>query len=100
MALAYALHHLESRNLARITIYGEYLSTYPPTHQVEIIENTSWSCPHGVERWRSDCGCCTRGSIIQMTPPTPLALPRSRMTPPGDKSCADHLTAEVESAPP
>ena len=79
MALAYALHYLESRNLARITIYGEYLSTYPPTHQVEIIENTSWSCPHGVERWRSDCGCCTRGSIIQVTPLTPLALPRSRI---------------------
>ena len=87
MALAYALHHLESRNLARITIYGEYLSTYPPTHQVEIIENTSWSCPHGVERWRSDCGCCTRGSGIQVTPhhpPGPSPVPD---TPPADRSC-------------
>ncbi|MGA2912530.1 MAG: DUF3536 domain-containing protein [Methanoregula sp.] len=87
MALAYALHHLESRNLARITIYGEYLSTYPPDHQVEIIENTSWSCPHGVERWRSDCGCCTPGSRIRVTPlhpPGPSPVPD---TPPGDKSC-------------
>jgi alpha-amylase/alpha-mannosidase (GH57 family) len=84
MALAYALHYLESRNLARITIYGEYLSTYPPTHQVEIIENTSWSCPHGVERWRSDCGCCTRGSRIQVTIPGPSPVPD---TPPGDRSC-------------
>jgi alpha-amylase/alpha-mannosidase (GH57 family) len=87
MALAYALHHLESKNLARITIFGEYLSTYPPTHQVEIIENTSWSCPHGVERWRSDCGCCTKGSIIQMTPPHPPGPSPVPETPPGDRSC-------------
>ena len=88
MALAYAFHYLESRNLARITIYGEYLSSYPPTHQVEIIENTSWSCPHGVERWRNDCGCCTRGSSIQMTPPHPPGSPSPiKDTPPNEKSC-------------
>jgi len=57
MALAYALHYIETNKLARITNYGEYLDRYPPTHQVEIFENTAWSCAHGVERWRSDCGC-------------------------------------------
>ncbi|WP_035108189.1 DUF3536 domain-containing protein [Desulfovirgula thermocuniculi] len=57
MALAYALHYIESNRLARITNYGEFLEKHPPELEVEIKENTAWSCAHGVERWRSNCGC-------------------------------------------
>ena len=57
MALAFALQSIETSDTAQLTNYGEFLELHPPQHAVQIVENSSWSCAHGVERWRDDCGC-------------------------------------------
>ena len=61
MALSYCLHHIQSEQDVRLTIYGEFLEKHPPTHEVKIFEDSSWSCAHGVERWQGDCGCNSGG---------------------------------------
>ena len=59
MALAYALDYINERRLTRHTNYAAFLADSPPLHEVKIVEDTSWSCAHGVQRWRADCGCNT-----------------------------------------
>lgn len=64
--LAYALDvEAPARGFWR-TNYGEFLDHFPPAMEAEIRpgpdgEGTSWSCAHGVGRWRRDCGCQTGG---------------------------------------
>ncbi len=66
MALAYALEEgIPSRGLEAIN-YGAFHKRFPPVQEVEIDEGpkgegTSWSCAHGVGRWKEDCGCSTGG---------------------------------------
>jgi alpha-amylase/alpha-mannosidase (GH57 family) len=61
MALADCLNQIEDNGLATLTNYAQFLELHPPTWEVQIHENSSWSCVHGVERWRADCGCNTGG---------------------------------------
>jgi alpha-amylase/alpha-mannosidase (GH57 family) len=60
MALAHALDIIDHRDDVELTHYGAYLEKHPPTWFAEIHDDSSWSCVHGVERWRSGCGCGAR----------------------------------------
>ncbi len=57
MALAAACDRIEREGQATLTNYGAFLAAHSPTYEAEIVAPSSWSCAHGVERWRADCGC-------------------------------------------
>ena len=57
MALAAVLESLAARPGTRVENFASILARHPPTQPVALVAPSSWSCPHGVERWRADCGC-------------------------------------------
>jgi hypothetical protein len=63
MALAWALTSIERGDhaRARLTVYEEFRAKFPATWDVEIRDETAWSCAHGIDRWRDDCGCNSGG---------------------------------------
>src|SRR5258706_2158862 len=61
MALAFCLDFIENDERVNLTNYAQYLELVPTTYEAQIFENSSWSCVHGIERWRSDCGCNSGG---------------------------------------
>jgi len=40
-----------------VTSLGPYLRDHPPSTEVEILERSSWSCPHSLARWQKGCPC-------------------------------------------
>ncbi|MEO0836818.1 MAG: DUF3536 domain-containing protein, partial [Cyanobacteria bacterium J06642_3] len=63
--LAYAFTEVFVGKSWTVTNYAHYLSINPPTWEVVLKPVTAWSCSHGVERWRSDCGCGGGGTWQQ-----------------------------------
>ncbi|WP_462324016.1 DUF3536 domain-containing protein [Desulfoplanes sp.] len=62
MALAYAIYRIGSDSGGNgLTNYASWLENHPPSQSVVLYEPSSWSCVHGIERWRSDCGCTDGG---------------------------------------
>lgn len=62
MALASCIHEIDRNENFELINYGWYAANYRPESEIEIVEYSSWSCVHGVERWRADCGCNTGGN--------------------------------------
>jgi alpha-amylase/alpha-mannosidase (GH57 family) len=57
MALAAACARIQASGGATLTNHAAFLAAHPPAAAVRVVEQSSWSCAHGVERWRGDCGC-------------------------------------------
>lgn len=62
LALARLLADLEHTPGIRITNFAEALAAEPALEPVTLVEPSSWSCTHGVDRWQRGCGCRMDGN--------------------------------------
>lgn len=60
--LTEALALVARRTTTRLTNAAALIAQHPPTTEVTLVSPSAWSCAHGVERWRSNCGCRLDGS--------------------------------------
>jgi alpha-amylase/alpha-mannosidase (GH57 family) len=63
--LARAFEMLGDRDGLVVTNCAQYLAAHPARGRFEIDGASAWSCAHGVERWRSNCGCRLEGNTSQ-----------------------------------
>ena len=61
-ALATSLLMLDGRENLQVTNAASLMAQHPPQTTVQLVSPSAWSCAHGVERWRSDCGCRLDGN--------------------------------------
>lgn len=52
--IEYFIRHKKEMELANLSFLYH---TIKPEYEIEIKNNSSWSCPHGIERWKCECGC-------------------------------------------
>lgn len=57
MALAKAIAELRRRKHVRLESFASYLAREGAHETAALVAPSSWSCAHGVDRWRFDCGC-------------------------------------------
>lgn len=57
MALASFIKKVEREKNISLISYEEFLNRFEVKDEITIIENSAWSCAHGVGRWKEDCGC-------------------------------------------
>ena len=57
MALARMLAEVRRAPAAELTNFAAVLARHGAAHRLGIVAPSSWSCVHGVGRWRTDCGC-------------------------------------------
>ncbi len=57
LTLARLIDRVGRRSDAALTNFAAILNAHQPEWDLQVISPSSWSCPHGVDRWQKECGC-------------------------------------------